>query len=110
MAGQYEGLDYILPMPCAQDLRAVTEEEWILLCEKILKECIYGKVILDIGDSVNGLYQILKKCDSIYTPYIDEPSAAAKMRQYTENIRKMGLEEILEKTTQKRMEREVDEE
>ncbi|MBO5461085.1 MAG: hypothetical protein J5983_04735 [Ruminococcus sp.] len=104
MAGQYEGLDFIMPMTCVQDLRAVKGEEWVMLFERILKECIYEKVILDLGDSIDGIYQILKKCTSIYMPYIEEPAAAAKMRQYTDNIRRMGMEEILEKTIQKRME------
>lgn len=103
IAGQYENLDYIMPIPCVQDLRAVKGEEWINLCERILKECIYEKVILDLGDSVEGLYSILKKCTKIYTPYIDDPTAAAKMKQYVDNVRKMGMEDILEKTIQMNM-------
>lgn len=103
MAGQYGGLDYIMPMTCVQDLRAVRREEWLMLFERILDECIYEKVILDLGDSVDGLYQILKRCTSIYTPYIEEAAAMSKMHQYTENIRRMGMEDILEKTIQKCM-------
>lgn len=103
IAGQSDNLDYIMPIPCLQDLRAVKEEEWGSLCERILKETIYGKVILDLGDSVDGLYQILGKCTKIYMPYIDEPIASAKMKQYVENVRKLGMEEILEKTVQLRM-------
>lgn len=106
IAGQYENLDYIMPIPCVQDLWAVKEEEWITLCERILKECIYGKVILDLGDSVEGLHRILQRCTNIYTPYIDEPAAAAKMKQYVDNIRRMGMEDILEKTIQMNMEKE----
>lgn len=105
IAGQYENLDYIMPISCVQDLRTVKEEEWINLCDRILKECIYGKVVLDLGDSVDGLYRILQKCTTIYTPYIDEPIASAKMKQYVDNIRKMGMEDILEKTIQMNMDK-----
>lgn len=107
IAGQYENLDYIMPIPCVQDLKSIREEEWIELCEQISRECIYGKVILDLGDSVNGLYQILSRCTNIYMPYIDEPIAAAKIGQYVDNIRKLGMEEILEKTVQVKMEEET---
>lgn len=105
IAGQYENLDYIMPIPNVQDLKAVREDEWLMLCEKICKECIYGKIILDLGDSMNGLYALLKQCSKIYMPYIDEPAAAAKMKQYVDNIRKLGMEEILEKTIQMRMDK-----
>lgn len=101
MAGQIEKLDYIYPMPYLQDLKAVKKDEWLGLLERIRRECIYGKVILDIGDSVDGLFAILKACDVIYTPYTDESISMAKLTQYTEGLRKTGMEEILEKTVQK---------
>lgn len=101
MAGQTEKLDYIYPMPYLQDLKAVKKDEWLGLLERIRGECIYGKVILDIGDSVDGLFEILKACDVIYTPYIDDSISMAKLTQYTESLRKTGMEEILEKTVQK---------
>lgn len=107
IAGQDENLDYIMPISYVQDLKAVKEEEWINLCERIQEECIYGKIILDLGDSIDGLYTLLGKCKNIYMPYIEEPVAAAKMKQYVENIRKLGMDEILEKTIQVRM--DVDE-
>lgn len=106
IAGQYENLDYVMPIPCVQDLKSIREDEWITLCDQILRECIYGKVILDLGDSVNGLYQILNRCTNIYMPYIDEPVAAAKIGQYVDNVRKLGMEEILEKTVQVKMDAE----
>ncbi len=103
MAGQDEKLDYILPMPYVQDMKAVGKEEWTGLLDKILEECIYEKVILDLGDSVDGLLDILGQCAAVYTPYIEEPAAKAKLNQYFENLRKMGREDILEKTVQKKM-------
>lgn len=38
---------------------------------------------------------------------IEEAAALAKMSQYTENLRKMGLEEVLEKTVQVKMRRKI---
>ena len=103
MVGQDEKLDYILPMPHIQDIRAVRAEEWIELFDCILEHCIYEKVILDLGECVDGLFQILDRCEAIYTPYIQEKAAMAKLMQYTENLRYAGMENVLEKTVQKKM-------
>ncbi len=101
MAGRNGNLDYILPIPVVQDLKAVKEEEWLQLFQQILEKCIYEVLILDLGDSVDGLFRILERCDMVYTPYIEEPAAKAKLMQYTENLRKMGYDTILEHTVQK---------
>lgn len=103
MAGQDEELDYILPMPYVQDLQGVSGEEWLKLFEQILENCIYQKVILDLGDSVNGLFRILEACHTVYTPYIEDEAARAKLNQYAENLRKTGKESVLEKTIQKKL-------
>lgn len=103
IAGQDEELDYILPMPYVQDMQGVSGEEWLRLFGQILENCIYQKVILDLGDSVNGLFQILESCDTVYTPYIEDETARAKLNQYAENLRKTGREKVLEKTIQKKL-------
>lgn len=103
MAGQDEDLDYILPMPYVQDLQEVFVEEWLNLFNRILENCIYEKIVLDLGDNIKGLFQILEACDTVYTPFIEEGAARAKLNQYAENLRKTGREKVLEKTIQKKM-------
>lgn len=103
MAGQSKGMDFIRPMKNELDLRAVKGQEWISLFETILDKCIYETVILDLGDCVDGLYDILKKCDRVYTPYIMDSTAMAKLEQYEENLRITGNEEILRHTVKKQM-------
>lgn len=103
MAGQLGKLDYIEPMCFLQDLKGVSQEEWIGLLQQILHQCIYKKIILDLGDSVNGLFEILAFCDVVYTPYIEDRISRMKLIQYTENLRKTGMDGIIEKTIQKKM-------
>ena len=103
MAVRKNGMDYILPMKNEQDLRSVRGEEWIRLLDMIMEKCLYEAVILDLGDAVCGLYDILRKCDRIYTPYICESAAEAKMEQYEENLRTAGYADILTKTVKKRI-------
>lgn len=60
MTGQYKQLDYIMPISNENDLREVTKKEWIYFLDTIMDQCIYKAVILDLGDCVSGLYDILK--------------------------------------------------
>lgn len=110
MAGRSGALDYISPMPVIQDLRAVEEAEWLRLFEALFDQSIYKSVILDLGDGVNGLYRILRECRTVYTLYTDEPVSLAKLKQYFENLRRTGYEDVLEHTIQKRVGRKAGEE
>lgn len=97
------GLDYIAPIRTEQDFRKVTEEEWNQLLDLILEKSIYETIVLDLGDAVNGLYDLLGRCSRVYTPYIEEGAAKAKLNQYEENLRAAGCGEILRKTVKRRM-------
>lgn len=66
-------------------------------------ESIYKVIILDLGDTVDGLYDLLGRCSKVYTPYIEEGAAKAKLNQYEENLRSAGYGEILKKTVRRRM-------
>lgn len=103
MAGRVSEVDYILPIPVMQDLRAVEAEEWLRLFHKIFEHSIYKSVILDLGDGVNDLYQILRKCHTVYTLYGDDEISQAKLRQYAENLRRTGFEDVLEHSVQKQI-------
>ena len=53
------GLDYLLPVPISMDLKEITKEEWLGLLEEIVRSSNYELVILDMSESVQGLFQIL---------------------------------------------------
>lgn len=103
MAGRCGKLDYIRPMGMEQDLRSVREEEWIRLIDLIFEKCIYRAVILDLGDSVNGLYGILEKCSRIYTLYNSEKISAAKLEQYEKNLTDAGYADVLSRTIKRQV-------
>ncbi len=103
MTLQKGGMDYILPMKNEQDVRSVRREEWISLLDMILEKCIYEVILLDLGDAIQGLYDILRKCDRIYTPYICEGAAEAKLEQYENNLRAAGYTDILRRTVKRQV-------
>ena len=98
MVEQMGELDYIHPMMMNRDLRSVAGQEWVELLEQILEKSIYETVIVDIGECIQGIYDILQMCDTVYTLYTEGRIAQAKLRQYEENLMRLGLEDILEHT------------
>lgn len=94
----YESVDYLEPMQMYSDLKAVTAEEWKQLLTEIAEKSIYETVILDIGDSIQGTYELLELCSCIYTLFSEEETAQRKMGQYRKSLVCMGLETIVEKT------------
>jgi hypothetical protein len=55
-------------------------------------------VVLDLGESVQGLFQILEGCERIYMPMLEDDVSQQKVQQYEENIRRLSLEELFYKT------------
>lgn len=106
MTGQFENMDYIMPMSNEYDLRNVRKEEWLELFQIILDQCIYEVILLDLGDCIDGLYEILERCNKIYMPYISTGISNAKINQYENNLRVSGHVNILKKTVKKQMKTE----
>lgn len=95
-----EALDYISPMQMITDLKEITVNEWKSLLERIMEESIYEIVILDLGDLVDGVFEILQLCDWVYMPVLEDEVSHQKVCRYEECLSRMHLEELLQKTTQ----------
>ena len=91
-------LDYIPPMPVSLDLKEVLWEEWKVLFKQIVEDSVYEVILLDIGESVQGLLKMLDLCDRIYMPVLEDDVSQEKMRQYEENLQRLQLERLMEKT------------
>lgn len=96
--GKIEELDYIPPISCSMDLKEVSLDEWKCFLEQILQKSIYETIILDLSESVQGLFSILQMCDRIYMPILEDEISSQKLHRYEENLTRFQLEAILEKT------------
>lgn len=90
-------LYYIPPAVFPEDIQAVTKEEWRKLFSEIIKTSIYDVLILDLGEGVNGLFDILKSCDEVCMTAADDRYAAAKIKQYEETLDMLGYREVWER-------------
>ena len=98
MVVQKGDLDYLLPIPIALDLKQVTEEEWKGLFDEFRHNSSYERIVLDIGESIQGLFQILKLCNRIYMPILKDEISMRKIKKYETNLERLHLQEVYSKT------------
>lgn len=97
MAEKINGMDMIPPAFFGTDILQMKEAEWNRLLD-ILQESGYEYVVLDLADGVQGLFDILRRCRSIYTIVREDGFARAKLAQYEQALMRAGYEEVLQKT------------
>lgn len=97
MAQQMENLDYIPPFLLSADLKQVSLEEWKNLLQLILEETIYETIILDLGESIQGLTELLQFCDTIYMPVLEDEISTCKVQCFREGLQQMKVEGLADK-------------
>ena len=93
-------LDILPPFDSFLDFISVTGEEWMQLFQEIEKGSDYEYLILDLSDAVQGLFDILRICDVVYTLSREDGFSMAKITQYEEVLKKSNYEDIWKKTKQ----------
>ncbi len=95
-----EGLDVVPPIPVVLDLKEVTQEEWEALITDLLENSLYEMVVLDVGESVQGLFPLLELCDRVYMPVLEDEISRRKIKQYQDNVEQLKLEKLKRSTYQ----------
>ena len=93
-------LDYVPPMKSGHNLLTVTEAEWLGLFQKIAELGEYEYVILDLSESMQGLFQILRLCKKVYTVTREDRIARSKLLQYEQLLSLCEFNDVLDKTKQ----------
>lgn len=99
MTQEINGVECILPVRSPVELRHIRKEDWEQLLDMLEKESRCEAVILDLGGTVNGLFELLDACDWIYTPTEQEETAKAKFGQYEDTLKILELDEVMKRTT-----------
>ncbi len=94
-------LDYILPMPVAEDMKSIKAEEWVELVRKILEESIYEVLILDIDEGIPEVLKLLNICTEIHMLWLKDRCGEAKIRQFEREASLLGYEKVLRKVIRK---------
>jgi len=92
------GLSYIPPMKAGQNLLTITAKEWMGLFQKLEELGEYEYVVLDLSESMQGLFEILRLCSKVYTLTRDDRIARSKLMQYEQVLALYEYEDVLDKT------------
>lgn len=95
---QIGNLEVLPPMHCQMDLISILPREWLQLFYEIETHTEYEYLLLDLSDSVQGLFELLQQCDRIFTTTAEDGVALAKLDQYERMLEQCQYEEIMEKT------------
>ena len=98
MAEKAGGLDILPPFDSFLDFVSVSGDDWIQLFQEIEKGSDYEYLILDLSDAVQGLFDILRLCDVVYTLSREDGFSMAKIAQYEEVLKKCNYEDVWKKT------------
>ncbi|MCI9336363.1 MAG: hypothetical protein HFH93_02295 [Lachnospiraceae bacterium] len=91
-------LDYVPPMKSGQNLITVTAQEWLGLLERIEELDEYEYVVLDLSESMQGLFEILRMCRQVYTLTREDRIAQGKLLQYEQVLALYEYGDVLGKT------------
>jgi len=100
MVGNVNGLDYISPAFSFIDLGQIRAENWMLLLQTLRETGNYDYIILDLSELVQGLLDVLRSCEMIYTISNREGMALSRMKQYEDLLKHLDYEDIAALTTQ----------
>ncbi len=92
------GLDILPPMLCQMDLISIEAKVWLRFFYELEKHSEYEYIIVDLSDSVQGLFELLRQCAVVYTVTESDGFAMAKMEQYESMLKQCHYEDVLEKT------------
>lgn len=96
---------YIPPMYAGENLVYVTTAEWVMLIRKMAAQAGYDYIILDLSEAIQGIFELLRLCNRIYTIVCGDKPAQSKIEQYEHLLRMQEYEDVLEKTKKQQLPR-----
>ena len=97
------GLDFLPPMKSFIQLRSIKAEQWMDLFRTIEKVTDDEYCILDLTEQAEGVLEILRQCDYVFTITREDGISQAKLRQYEEVLKSTQYEDIFMKTRRCRL-------
>lgn len=91
-------MDYVPPVKSGQNLLTISPGEWMKLLQRIGEMGIYEYIVLDLSESMQGLFDILRSCVKVFTLVKEDDAAQAKLLQYEQLLTMYQYEDVLLKT------------
>lgn len=94
---QWGRLDCLNPAFSAYDLNDVDIQEWLQLLEQIITEGDYKAVVLDVGSQIREVFSLLKECDLLFVPVLNDRISKGKLQQFEENLTAMQMQTVTDR-------------
>ncbi len=82
----FHRLQFVPPASCAGELAGVTQEEWLSLLDTLPAVGGYDNLVLDLGESMGGLYSVLRRCSLVFMPVLEDRVSMAKLSQFEQQL------------------------
>lgn len=94
-------LDYVNPIQVSEEIKTVSSKEWLEMITKIMEQSIYEILILDMDEAIRDVYAILHICNEIHLITAGDCAAAAKVRQFEEELTLLGYDDVRRRIVRK---------
>lgn len=98
MVQTVNNLDYVPPVQTPADIRGTVFKDWERLIREIMLHSSYEVLILDLGNGIDEIFQILDMCTRIYMPVLSDVMSACKIAQFENLLRIWDFPQVLSKT------------
>ncbi len=88
-------LNVLIPARSPFELQEVEPSLWMSFISDLTSSGRYGTIILDISDAVRGALDLMNVCSSVYTPLRKDSFSVAKLKDFTDMLKRCpGGEEL----------------
>lgn len=91
-------LDFLPPVKAPADIISTPWSDWELLIQEIIQHSPYEILVLDIGNGIEELFQLLDLCKCVYMPMLSDVMSVSKIAQFENLLRIWDYPQVLAKT------------
>lgn len=88
-------LDFVPPVQSPMDIRGTSWQDWEHLLQEIILHSSYEMIVLDIGNGIEEVFQMLDMCTTVYTPIKTDKMSRSKLAQFEELLSVRDYPQIL---------------
>ena len=87
-------LDICPPSFFPEDLRETGAAQWMQFFAALSQAGEYQAIILDIGDQIKDIPELLKMCTRSFLPLLPDPVSRSKVSQFEKNLEALSMEDL----------------
>ncbi len=96
-------LDFIPPVQSPLDIRGTPWQDWVCLLQEIAAHTPYEVLILDIGNGIDEVFQLLDLCGKIFMPVRSDRMSQCKVAQFEKLLQILDYSQVLASTVRMKL-------